>query len=180
MKYNKQFVCIAIAVIVIIVIFFSRCSISCGSEDYKRMVLTEDGYMKRSPVKTAFKGDGMTGNPHFDTDPSDELVPLEYGTVDFYKDDRKLMAGRMHEDISECYRYRDFEQTFLPNDERTRADLIHAGDMGIYRAMESMETSRHAKSRAAECVESDLATSGPADFEKTLYHPFYHNDHIGN
>ena len=179
---NNQVVILCIFLLVAFLFVWSRCSLSCkkDSESYKRSVLSQDGPMKRSPVHTAFQGDGMSDNPHYQADPADELVPLEYGGVDFYQDERKLMAGKSHEELGECYQGIGKDATYLVNDDKTRADMVNAGDMGWHRLLNDMTTSKHARSGAAGYTETVHTTAGPEDYDQGLYHPSFHNDHIGN
>jgi len=178
---NQEVIILSVISLLGVLFLYSQCTISCRKEeDYRRLTLTEDGPMKRSPVKTAFKGDGMSGNPHYQADPADELVPLEYGGVDFYQDERKLIRGDIHKETGECYRYRDEENTHLINDSKTRHDLVSSGEVGWHRLLHNLPHDAHAESRSAGSIEPELATADPRDFDMGLYHPQYHRDHVGN
>ena len=179
---NREVLILSIILLVGFLFMWSRCSLSCKNsevEQYKRSSLSEDGPMKRSPVNTAFRGDGMSANPHYQANPGDKLVPLEYGGVDLYQDERKLIAGQSHATLGECYQSRG-EGTHLVNDSRTRADMIDSGEMGWHRTLNNMTNSGHARSDVAHYFESDFATAGPMDYNQGLYHPSFHNDHVGN
>lgn len=180
---NNQVVILSILLLVGFLFMWSRCALSCkksAQEMYQRRSLTQSsfGAIGRTPVDTAFKGDGMEHNPHYMGSPTDKLVPLEYGG-DFYKDSRKSASGQMFDELDEGYRAHDFEGTHLINDSKTRADMIDSGDMGWWRVLSSMKTNLHAQDPAAGPVEGDFAVS-PSDYSQGLYHPSYHRDHIGN
>ena len=180
MIQNREILIVCIILIAAILYVWGKCSLSCGSyEGYKRASLSQSGPMKRSPVTTAFMGDGMSENPHYQADPSDELVPLEYGGVDLYAGQRNVAAGNAHVELDEDYAGRGMGSTYLPNDHKTRQDMVDSGDMGWHRLLNNM-VSDHQPSESSQVMVADLATAGPADYNQGLYSPSYHNDHIGN
>lgn len=178
---KQQLVILSVALLVVILFVMSRCTLSCKkpTEGFTPS-LSEDGPMKRSPVDTAFRGDGISGNPSYKADPTDELVPLEHGGVDFYKDDRHEMAGTLFAPMGECYRGHETGIDHLINDDKTRADLADSGETGWYRLLTNMPNASHAISPAAGHVEADYATATPASYSQGLYSPSYHRDHVGN
>lgn len=168
---------------ILIVCFFiwNKCSLTCGSkEGFKQPVLSQEGdYMKQSPVDYVYKGNGMDANPHYLADPSDRLVPLEYGGVDFYKDDRKVIDGTIFDSIGPCYMEHGDGEKYLVNNSRTRADMIDSGDMDWYRTLSNV-TSHHAFTVGVPPVESDFVNNDPMKNFRGIYDPVYHLDAIGN
>lgn len=170
---------ILILLLVVVCFWNKGCYNSPTTEYYKRKTLSEDGPMKRSPVTTAFQGDGMSGNPHHQSDPTDKLVPLEYGG-DLYKPGRKLLAGQMYAELDECYRLGESnDNLMLINDNKTRSDMVSSGDMGWHRVLHNTPTELHVLDPAAGPVEADLVKIN-VDHQGLYYNSFHSKDGIGN
>jgi hypothetical protein len=136
--------------------------------------LSESGREKRSPVKTYVKGDGMEANPHYQSDKSDRLVPLEHGGVDFYHGRRRLQAGRMFEEFQEGYKGRGNYTHHIINDSKARRDMVDSGDMTWHRTLQNAPTAHHARSDTPVTHVSDLTRASPSDLQQGLYHPGFH------
>jgi len=182
MVITNEVLILSVLLVLAFLFVWSQCTLSCKNfqaEGYKRASLSQTGPMNRSPVTTAFRGDGMSENPHYQADPSDRLVPLEYGGVDFYAGERRVAAGLAHRELAEDYKGRGKKATHLINDSKTRQDMVDAGDIGWHRLLNNMVTT-HAEYPGAPRTVADLATAGPEDYDQGLYSPSYHQDHIGN
>lgn len=127
---------------------YSNCDLSCAktSEAYNRTPLSGFGVLKRTPAGYAFQGDGMTNNPHYQADPEDRYVPLEFGGMNPYKrvvNDLKPALTR--DGLESCLHGERCNEdgAFIINDSKTRRDMAESGDMGWYRIMNNMATSAH-------------------------------------
>ena len=147
MSDNKQLYVVAAvaAVVVVAYLVYKNCEVNCTTtEGYDRMPLSSIGILKRTPVTYAFQGDGMTNNPHYQADPMDRLVPLEFGGFDPYKRVVNYLKPPLTRDgLQSCKpgEMCDERGFFIINDSKARRDMAESGDMGWYRVMTNMETS---------------------------------------
>jgi hypothetical protein len=156
---------VAAAVIVCAILYLTK----TGSiEGYIDKPLTSVGEMKRTPVNYAFVGDGMSGNPHFQADPTNKLVPLEYGTVDLWSRGSYKMppvVTRATQLIADGNRVAD---------SKLRLDMVESGDMGWHRFLNNIPQSHHL-SKDGRPLDADAVNIDYS--EEPLYSPIYHYDH---
>jgi hypothetical protein len=133
-----------VAVCVVIYIAWKNCEFDCSQkEGYDRMPLSSIGILKRTPVTYAYQGDGMTNNPHYQADPEDRLVPLEFGGFNPYKRVVNFLKPPLTRDgLQSCKPGEKCDERgfFIVNDSKARRDMAESGDMGWYRVMTNMET----------------------------------------
>lgn len=133
-----------------------------NEEGYNNQPLSRMNYMLRTPVTYAFQGDGMSGNPHYRADPTDKLVPLEYGGQDFWNPGAHKYPPPVR------------KATELVNDGKTRLDLVEAGDIGWFRYLSNLPVT-NAPMVGNSHYEYEEAEIDPA---QPLYDPSYHYDDI--
>jgi len=151
---------------------------SSKSEKYSRLALSQKGPFKRTPAPTAFRGNGMEFNPHYQADPSDRLVPLEYGGTDFYKSQRREQQGRSFEEFCDCYQGRGDQAINMMNDDKTRKDLVDAGDLGWNRVLTNIDIGfKHMPFPVT--TEDDITTATVKSYSHALYNPAFHF-HVGS
>lgn len=131
-------------------------------EGYNNQPLSGMNYMRRTPVTFAFQGDGMSENPHYRADPTDKLVPLEYGGQDFWNPSAHVYPPPVR------------KATELVNDGKTRLDLVEAGDMGWFRYLSNLPVT-DAPMVGNSHYEFEEAEIDPAE---PLYSGAYHYDDI--
>lgn len=182
MKITKEV--LLISIVLLVAFIYMQSSPCANKENYKRAPLSQLHRMKRSPVDQAFEGDGFSANPHYQANPTDELVPLDStlgldSAVDFYADQRRVNAGGAFDVFEPGYTGRGAGTTFLPNDSKTRTDMVDAGDMAVHRFLINSAVGGYAVSPSASPTIGDLSP-GPR-YGEGLYHDSYHtNDPLGN
>jgi len=134
---QKYLLYIVIAIVIVCVVLKYH-----KDEGYIKIPLSSQALLKRTPVTFAYQGDGMTLNPHYIADPSDRLVPLEYGGQDFYKRYVNVKNRPTHQyggcRKGNCAPGLDSE---LMNDSKTRLDMIESGDMDMHRLLNNIDMS---------------------------------------
>lgn len=140
-------------------------------DNFTRTCLTADTNCSfvRSPVDYAYKTitsiPSKVGkdHPHLMADPSDEFQPLEQG-VDLIKDEKKLwnqdLLWRQYgNDWSGCGN----GQSYIVNDEKTRASLSDAGNEWARRMLDSQRLPEHGPNSSDVITEQDMIAPEPHD-----------------
>lgn len=179
---DKQ-VCLAIGVAAIVVVAYlayKNCEIDCSKkEGYNRMPLSSIGILKRTPATYAFQGDGVTNNPHYQADPEDRLVPLEFGGFNPYKRVVNFLKPPLTRDGLESCKPGEMcneRGFFIINDSKARRDMAESGDMGWYRVMTNMETSANKQYMGVRPYEIEAVE--PDYSQPPLYNGDFHYDSI--
>jgi hypothetical protein len=152
-----------ILIISIIVVGLLIVILKNPKEGYTSNSLTGINPLKRTPVTYAFLGDGISENPHFLAQKSNKLVPLEYGLVDFWKDESLPPPLHRKDAVS------------LVNDGKYRLDLVESGDIGMHRYFNNIEHSTHPDPTGRPY---DVDAAYADCNEEPLYYPPYHYDQL--
>ncbi len=149
----------AVAVVAALIVLYHKNT----KEGYLSNPLSAIGEMKRTPVTYAFRGDGMTENPHWKADPSDRNVPLEYGGQDFWNPNPHVMPPPLT------------RADGLANDSKLRKDMVDSGDIFWHRYLNNIPVSNFQPNDGRHFESDDVYV----DFrEEPLYHPSYHYDDV--
>jgi len=150
MKSMSGSTLLLIIIVILAVIFLVYgCTLKCKSikEGYRRSCLgNECNGLQRSPVDYAFKNpNGWQRNPHWQSCPSIEYQPLDYGPIDFYYDSRRLDKnnGVLFQQYRNDWEGRNGVDTkYMANDSKNRFDLTTAGSQGGRNLLDSVYTPR--------------------------------------
>ena len=182
---QKQQLTIALTVVIVGIVAYyawNNCKVDCRkqlTEGYIRSPLSNIGELKRTPVTFAFRGDGMTNNPHYGADPSDKLVPLEFGgynpyrrVVDRVLDPLRRSTTKPCHNASEC---KDSD-AYIVNDSKARRDMIESGDVSWFNIFNNMMSPAHKTYPGVRPY--DVAASEPNFDQPPLYSGDFHYNAI--
>jgi hypothetical protein len=159
------------------------------SEGYTRTPLSTDtsAYFVRTPVDYGNQIPPMSKgklawqtNPHWMAFPGDEEQPLEYGPIDFYKDERKLANGSLFEEFGNNY-VGGTGTPYVPNDEKTRSLLVEMGEMNPRRLLDSVAAAGWPRSNlpAAQTDLTFTTDSDPNQYPLYGGQNYFFRDQIG-
>lgn len=147
---HKQILIVVTCIVVATALYLAYTHYNSNSEGYVRTPLSGIGTFHRQPSTYAFRGDGLTENPHYIDDPEDRLVPLEYGGLNPYKRDitpysaplgrLTTVACRQDNAWGNPNTYADCsgEGSYVTNDSKARRDMVETGDMEWFRMLNNM------------------------------------------
>lgn len=163
-------VILIVIAVVLVVFLLAGCKLSCKSskEGYKRSGLAGDCFgLQRTPVDYAMKyPHGWQRNPHYQTDPANEHQPLEFGPIDFYRDERALAAGKLYEQYNNNWGGCGKQLMYLSNDSKNRFDLTRVGDQGARVQLDDMYNTRFGKRGPSH---TERSYDEPNPFFKPIY-----------
>ena len=146
MEISKTTAIIIVCLFIVVLIFIGGCNNGLPQKDkYTRTCLTDSTNCTfvRTPVDYAMKGsNGWESYPHYMGNPSDVSQPLEFGTPDFYKDERKLEGNQstLFKQYDNNWNGCGNGQSYIVNDAKTRSLLREMGDETTRRILDSMSS----------------------------------------
>ncbi len=144
MKQNT--ILILVVALVLVGLVYYKCMKSPSREGYIRSSLANDCFgLQRSPVDYAFKFDhGWQRNPHWQASPGNKFQPLDYGPIDLFADERRLVKnhGTVFQQYRSDWKGCGQDVPYLVNDEKTRFDLTNIGDQGARDQLDNIPSVR--------------------------------------
>ena len=149
-KISVSVLILLVILLIIILFLVGKCGIVCGNkkvqENYKRSCLAQGTCdFHRTPVDYVQKNcKGLMNDPHWIANPANKYQPLELGTVDMWADSRRLNKnnGLLFQEFSQNFPGCGSGPVYLPNDEKTRFDLVNLGDLDYVRELKDMYSPR--------------------------------------
>ena len=128
---NTTAALILIAVVVVLFVFFSGCGKKKKQDHFTRTGLTSalGSSFVRSPVD--YYSEPLE-NPHIRGKPTDKGVPLEYGMVDLYADERAMDKGTLWDPWKDTYVGDGNKRRDINNSSKTRHLMAALGNMTGY------------------------------------------------
>jgi hypothetical protein len=183
---------ILVLILVGLVLFVvARCTIGCGkksSENFTRTPLSGDTTARfvRTPVDFAMRmppQGAWQKNPHWMAYPGDEEQPLDFGPIDFYKDERNLADGRLYEEFGNNY-VGGTQEPHIVNDTKTRLLLTEVGDLTTRRVLDNIPAAGWPRDSSRAPAQTDgtgvMDISNPLDDPKYGGHNYFWRDQVGN
>lgn len=159
MKINSEIIIITILVAGSLLFMYSQYG---KKETYVQSPPSVFNRLNDTPVSAVFGTAQEYADYAIDT--GDKLLPLEFARTDFYKDVRKMQAGKSFDSLSETYSGDEFHKNIMRssqsagafNDGKLRADAINSGDVTFYEELVD-NPARHKLSSAALPTEFELS-----------------------
>lgn len=183
MKVNSELMIVGIiAAGVVLFMYYQRKKTESFTE-YAQSPPSVYNRLNDTPVQAVFRSAKDYADYAIDT--SDKLLPLEFARTDFYKDVKKMQAGKSFDELSETYHGDEFHKNIMRStgspgvftDGKLRADAINSGDYTFYESLiDSPGNGNHKMSAAAVPVEADFSKEPSGG---GLYWEGYFEDTLG-